>query len=309
MEQVSFKDVKNLNKKDDTTIKKELIKSYTEALKRPEFKALVTKIKAKDDIAMKYTSKLERVLEELSNCKNCKGLNNCNNPVTGCVYYPKKENDRLLFDYVTCKYKKGEEEKAEKKSKFFDMPIQVQDAKMSEIDLKDKNRVEVIKWVNKFYKDYQKDKHIKGLYLHGSFGSGKSYILSALLNEISANGEKCVICYYPEILRSLKESFAYPRDFKEMMDELKNANILLLDDIGAEAVSEWNRDEILNTVLQYRMESKLPTFFTSNFNLSELEDHLKETKNSLNLISAKRIIERIKQLTDDIELISENRRS
>ena len=32
--------------------------------------------------------------------------------------------------------------------------------------------------------------------------------------------------------------------------------MLLLDDIGAETVTEWSRDEVLGTILQYRMEEK-----------------------------------------------------
>lgn len=70
----------------------------------------------------------------------------------------------------------------------------------------------------------------------------------------------------------------------------------------------WSRDEILGTILQYRMDSKLPTFFTSNLNKEELESHLANTKNGVDIVKSKRIIERINQLTEDMELISENRR-
>ena len=56
------------------------------------------------------------------------------------------------------------------------------------------------------------------------------------------------------------------------------------------------------------MDEKLPTFFTSNLNIEELEDHLAETKNKVDILKAQRIIERVKFLSDDIELISKNRR-
>ena len=108
------------------------------------------------------------------------------------------------------------------------------------------------------------------------------------------------------MLRTLKESFY--DDFGLIMNDLKNADILLLDDIGAESVSEWSRDEILGTILQYRMDAKKTTFFTSNLTIEELEQHLSITKNGVNIVKSRRIIERIKQLTEDIELISENRR-
>jgi primosomal protein DnaI len=56
------------------------------------------------------------------------------------------------------------------------------------------------------------------------------------------------------------------------------------------------------------MDEKLPTFFTSNLNIDELEAHLANTRSSVDIVKAKRIIERIRQLTDDLELVSENRR-
>ena len=43
---------------------------YIEALKDDDFKKLVISLKVIDDIAYKYTSKLERSVSELNNCKN-----------------------------------------------------------------------------------------------------------------------------------------------------------------------------------------------------------------------------------------------
>jgi DNA replication protein DnaC len=96
--------------------------------------------------------------------------------------------------------------------------------------------------------------------------------------------------------------------YDEMIKKFMESDIVLFDDIGAENLTAWSRDEVLGTILQYRMEESLPTFFTSNLNIEELESHLAETKQSVDLVKAKRIIERIKSLTDDIELISKNRR-
>ena len=56
------------------------------------------------------------------------------------------------------------------------------------------------------------------------------------------------------------------------------------------------------------MDEKLPTFFTSNLSIDELEIHLSESKDKIDKLKAKRIIERIKFLTDELKLISENRR-
>ena len=85
----------------------DLMDSYVKALKNDKFKALVARLKLKENEACKYTSKLERTVEELSNCENCKHLFECKNEVEGFVYYPEKYNDKLNFSYVACQLETG----------------------------------------------------------------------------------------------------------------------------------------------------------------------------------------------------------
>ena len=54
------------------------------------------------------------------------------------------------------------------------------------------------------------------------------------------------------------------------------------------------------------MDEKLPTFFTSNLSIDDLEQHL--SFNGKEVVKAKRIIERVKQLCDVIEMNSDNMR-
>ncbi len=284
-----------------------LKKDYATAVKNPEFKKLVNTLKIKENVAYKYTSKLERTVCELNNCSNCKSLHTCQNKVEGMVYYPTINDEKLEFNYVACKYKKKDiKQKEEIKSKFFEMPYDIKMAKMSNIEI-NSTRAKIIKWINKFYDDFKSGKQTKGLYLSGSFGSGKTYILSALLNELSKLNYSCIIVYYPELLRSIKESFNSD-DYNERINEIKKCDLLLLDDIGAETTTPWNRDEILGTILQYRMDNKKATFFTSNLNLKELENHFIVNNKDEEVIKARRIMERVKYLTDALELIGENKR-
>ena len=163
--------------------------------------------------------------------------------------------------------------------------------------------------MKKFYDNYKKGEKIKGLYLYGNFGCGKTYLISALFNELAKKGVRSTIIYFPELLRSLKASFGNIEDnYAERFDMVKEANLLLLDDIGAEKLSDWARDEVLGVILQYRMEEHLPTFFTSNLSLKELEEHLQIGRSSEDKIKARRIIERVRYLTEELEMNSVNRR-
>ena len=96
--------------------------------------------------------------------------------------------------------------------------------------------------------------------------------------------------------------------YNEQYDYIRKVPLLLLDDIGAENSSSWSRDEVLGPLLQYRMENNLPTFFTSNLTIDELEKSLSISSSGVDKVKARRIIERIKQLSITQALISKNRR-
>lgn len=284
-------------------IDNELKRELASAKKDEKFIKLMQKLKIDDTIASKYTSKLQETLVELDNCKGCKGLYMCKNKVPGYVLFPKKEGNRLIFSYIPCKCRIKMEEEQSKRNDSLHI---IENARMKDIDVKDKKRQEVICYLDKFFEEYSPSKNNVGLYLHGSFGCGKSFLVSALLNELHEKKHaKVEMIYFPEALRDLKDDWD---NFGSKMEYLKSVDVLLIDDIGAEKVTEWGRDEVLGTILQARMDSQLATFFTSNLNIQELESHLALSNRSDDLVKARRIIERIKQLTNDIELISVNRR-
>lgn len=282
-----------------------LKRAYEEAKKNPNFVKLLNKLKLKDSIAYRYTSKLERTMIELDNCENCRSIMECKNKVPGYVYYPTMVDDKLEFNYVACPYQKELLKNEKSFVTYYEMPMLIKQARMKDIDVSDKKRALIIKWLKDFYDHYGNNKNLKGLYLHGSFGSGKTFLIASLLNELALQGTKVVIVYFPDFILSLKN---FNDDYVDRINELKKAPILFLDDMGAQPITEWSRDEVLGSIVQYRMDSNLPTFFTSNYNIEELEAKLSSSKGKEEKIAARRIIERIKQLTDQIEMVSVNRR-
>lgn len=278
--------------------------------KNATFKKLVTKLDLPHDYLMKYSTKLEETSKELNNCKKCKNLMECKNSYQGHVFYPELLNDNLVFDYVPCKYKKEQEEKDKYKKNIylFEIPKEIKEASMKNIDLDDPDRFKIIKWLKKFLDNYKKNGEQRGLYLTGNFGCGKTYLISACLNELAKHDHKIAIIYYPEFLRSLKESFNDPESYNSKFKFIKTVELLLIDDIGAETMTEWSRDEVLGTILQYRMQEGLTTFFTSNLTIKELEEHFSVSKERVEKVKSKRIIERIKYLTTEMTMVSTNKR-
>lgn len=275
------------------------------------FKRIVKKLNLPDTYLMKYTTKLEETSKELNNCSNCKNIANCKNSYHGYIYYPELLNNNLVFDYIPCKYKQEEDEKNKYKKNIylFEIPKEIKEASMKNIDITDSKRFTIIKWLKNFLDTYQVRNGTRGLYLTGNFGCGKTYLISACLNELAKKEHKIAIIYYPEFLRSLKESFSDPESYNNKFKFIKTVELLLIDDIGAETMTEWSRDEVLGTILQYRMQEGLTTFFTSNLNINELEQHFSTSSKGIEKVKAKRIIERIKFLTTQMTMISENRRN
>ena len=285
--------------------------NFIKALKDPDFVKVVNSLNTPDEIKYRYTSSLKEIAKNVSICANCKGLAFCPYEIKGLYKDAIVEDNLIKFVYRECPYKiKNDKENEYLKNIYiYKMPKEISEASFKKIYKDDSNRLEAIKYLKNFYDNYSKGKKYKGLYLNGNFGCGKTYLVSALFNELAKKNIHSTIIYFPDFLRSLKASFGnIEENYEERFDTVKKSPLLLLDDIGAEKLSDWARDEVLGVILQYRMEEHLPTFFTSNLSLKELEDHLNISNKSDDKVKARRIIERIKYLTVEIKMISVNRR-
>ena len=297
-----------LKRKDNNLLKA----AYANALTDEDFSNLVSSLDTPSEIKMKYTSRLKDAAIEYKNCQNCQGLVSCRNNMKGFKLTPKVSLDAITFSYEACCYKKKLEEETKylQNVYFFEVPPILKTASFKNIYRDDKNRLEIIKKIKEFYDLYKENKNPKGIYLNGNFGSGKSYLIASLFNELARLGYRSAIIYFPEFLVKLKGNFGnnFGNEYQELFTSIQKVPLLLIDDIGAEKLTDWARDEVLGSILQYRMDYKLPTFFTSNLTIKELENHLQIKSTSADKIKARRIIERIKFQTDEITLIGINRR-
>src|SRR5699024_10264885 len=108
----------------------------------------------------------------------------------------------------------------------------------------------------------------EGLYLYGKFGVGKTYLMGAVMNALKSRDIDSFIVYTPDFFREMRQAIG-DGTFQEKLDTVKQARVLILDDIGAETISGWIRDDVLGAILQHRMLEKLPTLFTSNYDYDE----------------------------------------
>ncbi len=113
----------------------------------------------------------------------------------------------------------------------------------------------------------------RGLLFYGPHGVGKTHLAVGILKEIiRKKGARGYFFETRELLRLVRDT--YNRSVEETeMDVLRpvlEADVLLLDDLGAERTSEWVQ-ETLGLVVNTRYNAKRPTVFTSN--LLDLADN------------------------------------
>ena len=191
--------------------------------------------------------------------------------------------------------------------KLINLPATLKKASLAQVDLDDLERLPVFEKLLAFVEQYPAIR--KGLYLYGDFGVGKSFMVAALAHDLSEKrGVSSTLLHYPSFVIDVKNAIG-DGNVKTLVDEIKLSEVLILDDIGAEQSTAWVRDEILQVILQYRMQENLPTFFTSNFDFEELEQHFAKGKHGNDETwEARRVMERIRYLAEETRLEGVNRR-
>lgn len=188
------------------------------------------------------------------------------------------------------------------------MSADVRNAELQTYDLNTPDRVTLMDEIVQFIHTYeQQPSQARGLYITGPFGVGKTYALGALANSLVTLNRTVTMLHYPTFAGEMKHSISQNTTY-DILDKVKVADILMIDDIGAESNTPWLRDEVLGMLLEYRMKEELPTFFTSNFSMNELEVHLAGTRETVDTLKAKRLMERIRFLAKEIHLGGNNRR-
>lgn len=212
--------------------------------------------------------------------------------------------------YVPTKAKLAQDRKqaAERRLQLIDVPTRLHDVSLSEIDVND-DRKQVLTLIYDFLRKYKQNRHIQGLYLSGDFGVGKTYILAGLANYVVTNMNKNVVfLHVPTFIAGLASHFD-DNSLQSEIRRLSECDLLILDDIGAESLSQWSRDDVLGVILQARMDNVLPTFFSSNLDMEALESHFEETRNATDPVKARRLMQRVRFLAKEVVVSGPDRRN
>ena len=191
------------------------------------------------------------------------------------------------------------------------MPKLIQRAKLDDFSVNDQHQNAALTAVINFVGNYLADRtqYHRGLYIHGSYGIGKTHLMGAMANELAQDGIPVTLIHFPSFTVEIRSAIGSKENPQDKINTIKKVPILVIDDIGAESITAWIRDDILGVILEYRMQNELPTFFTSNFSMDQLErDHFTTTKDGVEPVKAERLMQRMRFLAQEIQMAGHNRR-
>ena len=119
----------------------------------------------------------------------------------------------------------------------------------------------------------------KNLYIWGkNTGCGKTSwackIMSHYFRKIAFNSgleNEGLYIYLPTFLNNIRESFdGKTTEFAEELEMVTKCNLLIIDDIGSEKLTEWVRERIVS-IIHTRVSNGLSTIYTSNLSPEELK--------------------------------------
>ncbi len=253
----------------------------------------------------RFPYQIHKWRQDFAPCIGCKSLSACSQKKKG--YFMSLKYDGILQRVETaCRYEREKLKQQKHLERYLlnDMPEHLYSVMLGNIDLSHESSA----YVTVFAKAAQASLMNRSVYLYGTMGSGKTYLCAGACNEHACRGEKTAFIHYPTFTSKMA-SMAYSGEFRSAVEKLSYAKFVVIDDIGAESVTEWNRDNILLPVLNARYEAKLPTWFTSNYDPAALKSHFSFTsKGNEDLLKAARIVERIEVGCELLALSCEDRR-
>lgn len=174
--------------------------------------------------------------------------------------------------------------------------ISVIDRKFLEItfdnaNMSERHMVIAKKYADNFIKSGTLD---GGILFYGSVGTGKTYATACICNHLMNNGKTVLVMNLGLYLLKIKREWAEAEN--DVLNYVKNCDLLVIDDLGVEKISEFVLEKVF-TLIDTRYRSGKPMLITSNLSMKQIGN-----------LFGDRIVDRIKEKCLEFEVIGESKR-
>ncbi len=108
-----------------------------------------------------------------------------------------------------------------------------------------------------------------GLFLTGQTGLGKTFLCSAICHSLAENGIVPLYIVFSDLISDMRASFQYDSGDADLLATARQAPVLILDDLGAEHVTEYAISRLFD-IINYRRNERLPMVISSNLSLTDV---------------------------------------
>jgi len=143
----------------------------------------------------------------------------------------------------------------------------------------------------------------RGMFLYGPRGTGKTKLVAIIANEKARCGHPVLFSSVPDLLADIRSTFG-SNTTAETMRVVCEAHCLVLDDFGAERMTEWVGEQLF-CILNHRYNEKLQTIVTSNYSPDDIIGRMATVDRAGRIIDdmqGQRIMSRLYGMCERIEL-------
>ena len=231
-------------------------------------------------------------------CRGCTG-DTCKQLARGMIPVVHASDGRFYAAYSVCRHERNRRER-EKIARLFAsarIPRAYAGDTFADYTVTDGNRkaVEAARWM---LADGG-----RGVFLYGEKGTGKTKLAAIIANERAGAGKPVLFASVPDLMADIRASFA-SGGTSERVQTVKETPFLVLDDLGAEKMTEWVGEQLF-CIVNHRYNEQLPTVVTSNYSPTQIIRHMATVDRGGNVIDdmqGQRIMSRIYGMCERVEI-------
>lgn len=264
-------------------------------------RTVTTSIRGKYDLTAEETQRHRDEIVEIERaqdlCRGCTG-ESCKQVSQGMIPVVDTSYGRFCYALRPCKHECNRREKLRIARLFSSarIPRAYEGDTFADYTVTDGNRkaVESARWVLDGG---------SGVFLYGVRGTGKTKLAAIIANERARAGHPVLFASVPDLMADIRASFD-DGNTAETVQAVKETPFLVLDDLGAEKMSEWVGEQLF-CIVNHRYNERLQTVVTSNYSPTEIIGHMATVDKRGNVIDdmqGQRIMSRIYGMCERVEI-------